>query len=103
MNRIRRNDTVIAITGKDKGKTGKVIKVYLEKERALVQGLNFVTRHLRKVREDKPWGRIQKESAIHLSDLMLYCPKCSKRTRIGINVLEDGTRSRFCKRCNEVI
>lgn len=103
MNRIKRNDTVMVRTGKDKGKTGKVIKIFPEKESALVQGINFVTKHLRKTREDMPWGRVQKESPLHLSNLMLYCARCSKRTRIGIRALEDGTKSRFCKRCNEVI
>ncbi|MDP3791074.1 MAG: 50S ribosomal protein L24 [Candidatus Omnitrophota bacterium] len=103
MNKIKKNDTVYVITGKDRGKTGRVFKVYTGEGRALVEGINYVKKHARKSQANPQGGIIQQESAIQISNLALLCKTCNKPARIGINVLADGTKSRFCKRCKEVI
>ena len=103
MNKIKKNDIVYVLAGRDKGKTGKVFKVMPKKDRALVEGINYVKKHARKTKTDQQGGIIQMESAIHISNIALFCKNCNKASRVGINVLADGTRSRFCKRCKEVI
>jgi large subunit ribosomal protein L24 len=100
---IHKNDTVTVIAGKDRMKTGRVLAVYRATDRALIEGVNYVKKHLRKVRQDRESGILQKESPIHISNLMLRCPKCNKPARIGIRRLQDGSKVRFCKKCLEVI
>lgn len=101
--RLRKNDTVQVITGEFKGKTGRVVKVFPEKRRALVEGLNIVKRHTKPNRKNQQGGIIQKEAPMHLSNLMLVCPKTGKPTRTGVSVLEGGKRVRFSKKAKETI
>jgi large subunit ribosomal protein L24 len=101
--KIKKNDTVFVLTGKDKGKTGRVFRVYPANERALVEGINYVKKHVRKSQQDQKGGIIQKEMPIHLSNLAIFCKRCNKYARVGMSVLADGTKSRFCKRCKEAI
>jgi large subunit ribosomal protein L24 len=103
MAKIRKDDTVILLAGKDRGKTGKVLTVFPKKGRILVQGVNFVKKHARRTREDQQGGIIQKESSIAVSNLMVVCQKCGKPTRIGFTVLSDGTKTRICRKCKELI
>jgi large subunit ribosomal protein L24 len=103
MAKIKKNDTVKIMTGKDRGKTGKVLFVFPHKSRALIQGLNLVKKHTRRTREDQQGGVIQKESSIHTSNLMVLCQKCGKPTKIAFNFLSDGTKTRICKKCKELI
>jgi large subunit ribosomal protein L24 len=103
VNKIRKNDIVYVLTGRDIGKTGKVFKVMTKKGKALVEGINYVKKHSRKTKADQQGGIVQMESPIHLSNIALFCKSCGKPARVGINVLADGTRSRFCKRCEEAI
>ena len=103
MAKIRKDDTVKIIAGKDKGKTGKVLSVLPGENRAFVQGLNLVKKAKRRTRDDQQGGIIQKESPIAISNLMVVCQKCSKPTRIGFTFLSDGTKSRICKKCKELI
>ncbi len=100
---IKKNDTVKILLGRDRGKTGKVLFVWPEKNRALIQGRNLVKKHQRKTKEDQQGGVIQKESPIDISNLMLVCQKCSKPTRVGFSALSDGTKVRLCKKCKELI
>ena len=100
---IRRSDTVQVLTGKDHGKSGKVIKILKENQRALVQGIQFVKKHHRRRSQEQPGGILQQESPVHLSNLMLVCPHCKKACRTGIRILQDGSRVRICKKCQEVI
>ncbi|MFA6142417.1 MAG: 50S ribosomal protein L24 [Candidatus Omnitrophota bacterium] len=102
MNKIKKNDVVYVLAGKDAGKSGKVFRIYPVKGRALVEGINYVKKHTRKTKNDQQGGVVQKESPIHLSNIALFCKTCNKPSRVGINVLADGTRSRYCKRCKEV-
>ena len=101
MPQIKKNDKVKVLSGKEKGRQGKVLRVLGEKGAALVERLNFVKRHTRAGRVGQQGGIIEKEAPIRLSKLMLVCPKCSKPTRTGTRVLEDGKRVRYCKKCSE--
>ncbi len=103
MAKIKKNDTAKIITGKDSGKSGKVLAVFPDTGRALVQGLNLVKKHARRTKEDQQGGIIQKESTIAISNLMVVCQKCNKSTRIGFSTLSDGTKVRICKKCKELI
>ncbi len=103
MYKIRKNDNVIVMKGKDRGKSGKVIAVFPDENRAIIQGINFVKRHLRRTREDQQVGIILKESPISIANLGLVCPKCNKPSRIKFTFLSDGTKVRTCKRCDEII
>jgi len=102
MSKIRKNDTVIAIAGKDRGKIGKVLKVFINENKAIVEGINFIKKHMKKTREDQQGGIIQKEAPIAISNIAIYCKGCNKPTKVGFNLLKDGTKSRYCKKCNEV-
>ena len=103
MKKIRKNDTVVCCTGRDKGKKGKVLSILPQKKQAIVEGVNFIKRHSRKTRQDQQGGIIQKEGPINISNLMLFCSKCNKATRAGFNLLKDGSKVRICRKCREVI
>ncbi len=103
MRKIRKSDTVYVLAGKDRGKSGRVFKVFPDKGRALVEGINYVKKHARKSQDNPQGGIIQRENPIHISNLALFCKTCNKSARIGFSSLADGTKSRFCKRCKEVI
>jgi large subunit ribosomal protein L24 len=105
MSELKKNDKVRVISGKEKGRQGKILKVIVEKDAALVERLNFVKRHTRAGGggPSQQGGIVEKESPLRLSKLMLVCPKCSKPTRIGTRVLDDGDRVRYCKKCNEEV
>jgi large subunit ribosomal protein L24 len=103
MRTIKKDDKVKVILGKEKGRTGKVIKVF-ENDTAMVERLNMVKRHTRPGGSvGQQGGIIEKEAPLRLSNLMLVCPKCSKPTRAGVRVLDEGHRVRFCKKCDEQI
>ena len=101
--RIRKGDFVQVIKGKDRGKKGRVIKVFPEEGRILVEGVNFVHKHTRPKAVDKQGGIIQMEKPVSYSNVMFFCMKCSKPARLGIKILQDGTKTRYCKRCNEIV
>ncbi|MHB1399512.1 MAG: 50S ribosomal protein L24 [Trichloromonadaceae bacterium] len=100
---VKKNDMVMIIAGKDKGKSGKVSKVFPEKGRLCVENLNVVKRHTRPSRTNNEGGIVEKEAAFDASNVLLLCGSCNKPTRTGIRVLEDGSKSRFCKKCNEIV
>jgi large subunit ribosomal protein L24 len=101
--KIRKNDTVLVIAGKDKGKKGKVRFAYPKKERILVDGVNFIKRHTRARGDVRQAGIIEREAPIDVSNVMLLCSKCNHPTRIGYRFLEDGRKVRVCRSCHEVI
>ena len=101
--KIRKNDTVLVITGKDKGKKGKVRFAYPKKERIVVEGINFIKRHMRARGQARQAGIIEREAPVHVSNVMLLCNKCNHPTRIGFHSLEDGRKVRICRSCGEVI
>ncbi|MBI2469153.1 MAG: 50S ribosomal protein L24 [Candidatus Rokubacteria bacterium] len=100
---IKRNDTVVVIAGKEKGKRGKVLVVLPEKERVIVERVNFVKRHQRPTQKVKQGGIIEREGSLHISNVMLLCGKCDKPTRTSVQVLADGRRARVCRKCNEIV
>lgn len=101
--KIRKNDTVLVIAGKDKGKTGKVRFAYPKDERVIVEGVNFIKRHTRARKAVRQAGIIELEAPIHVSNVMLLCNKCNHPTRIGFRFLADGRKVRICRACGEVI
>jgi large subunit ribosomal protein L24 len=100
---IRKNDIVLVIAGKDKGKKGKVRFAYPRDERLIVEGVNFIKRHARATGQVRQAGIIEREAPIHISNVMFLCSKCNHPVRIGFRFLEDGKKVRYCKSCKEVI
>ena len=101
--RIKKDDKVKVVAGKDKGKIGKVINVDRSKNRTLVENINIAKRHSRPGGKNKQGGIIESEAMIQLSNVMLVCGKCLKPARIKIQKLEDGKRIRTCGKCSEII
>lgn len=100
---IKKNDTVVVTTGKEKGKQGKVIAVYPSENRVLIEKLNMIKRHTRPNQQLKQGGIVEKESPISASNVKLVCSRCDKPTTISRKSFEDGKRSRVCSNCNEVV
>jgi len=104
--KIKKDDTVEVISGNDRGVRGKVQRVFPRKERVVVAGVNIVKKHQRPMRAGRRSvqpGIIEFEAPIHISNVMLVCPQCNQRTRVGIGRRLDGQKVRVCKRCGEFI
>lgn len=101
MAHIKRDDTVMVLTGRDKGKTGKVLHVYPALSRALVQGINYVKKHARRTQQDQQGGVQLREAPIHISNLMAYCTKCNRKTRPKTSILASKEKARVCRHCGE--
>jgi large subunit ribosomal protein L24 len=101
---IRRNDNVQVITGKDRGKKGRVLRVIADKNRLVVEGINFVKRHTRpNPGRGVKGGILEKEAPMHASNVQIVCPECGAATRIGHKLLEDGRKVRICRKCEGAI
>ncbi|MEW6173232.1 MAG: 50S ribosomal protein L24 [Bacillota bacterium] len=100
---VRKGDNVLVIRGKDAGKKGKVLTVFPDTYRVIVEKVNVVKRHSRPTRQLPQGGIIEKEAPIHSSNVMLLCGKCHKPTRVGRRLLDDGTKVRYCRKCGEVL
>lgn len=103
MMKIRKNDKVKILKGKDKGKTGKVLRLEPDKNRLYVEGINIIKRHTRQQGQNKPGGIISKEGPIDISNVTLVCPNCSKPTRVGFEIQADREKVRVCKKCDSQI
>ena len=101
--KVRKNDTVVILTGKDKGKKGKVRNAFPRESKVIVEGVNMIRRHSRAGRATRQAGIIELEAPIHVSKVMLVCNKCGKPAKLGFRFLEDGNKVRVCHRCKEVI
>jgi large subunit ribosomal protein L24 len=106
--KIKKGDMVLVITGDDRGKTGKVLKVFPGKSRAIVEGINFIKRHTRQTQRAQKGGIIEKEGSVEISNLMLFCPRCSSPTKVAHKVLEgeEGgapSKVRICRKCGEIV
>ncbi len=99
---LKKGDQVRVIAGKDKGKTGKVLKTIANKDRVIVEKVNLVKKHQKPDQKSKG-GIVEKEGSIHLSNLMYLCGKCNKPTRVGIKLLQDGKKARMCNKCEEIL
>lgn len=103
-NKIRKDDKVMVIAGKDKGKIGKILRVDHKKDTALVEKVNMVKRHTKgNPYQQQPGGIIEKEAPVAVSNVQVICNACTKATRIGYRFTEDGKKVRFCKKCNEIL
>ena len=98
---VKKDDTVVILSGKDKGKKGKVLEVSPSERKVIVEGCNMVTKHVKPRRMGEPGGIIKAESAIYACKVQIVCPHCGKPTRIGHKVLQDGTKERTCRKCGE--
>src|SRR3989442_4090927 len=103
LERIRKDDTVIVIAGRERGKTGKVLRLLHEKNRVVIERVNLVKRHHKPRGVQSPGGIVEKEASIHLSNVLPICGRCNKPTRVGRRRLEDGRAARVCRRCGELM
>ncbi len=102
--RLRRNDTVVVLSGKSKGRTGRVLRIFPGKGRAIVEGVNFIRKHTRaNPQKNIKGGILERESSVDASNLMIVCGECGKAARIGSRFLEDGKKVRICRRCNGIL
>jgi large subunit ribosomal protein L24 len=100
---IRKNDSVMVIAGRERGKSGKVLRVLPDKDAVIIERVNLVKRHTRPRGPQQPGGIVEKEASIHVSNLMIMCDKCNAPVRLGKKVLADGKKIRVCRRCNEAL
>jgi large subunit ribosomal protein L24 len=96
---LKKNDQVEVIAGKDKGRVGKILRVLADSDKAVVERINMVKRHTKPKEMNQQGQIVEKETPIHVSNLQLICPECTKTGRIGKKILQDGTKVRFCKSC----
>ncbi len=105
--RFKKGDTVLVICGDDRGKMGKILKVDLKKSRAIVEGVNFIKRHTRPSSRNRKGGIVEKEASVNLSNLMLYCSRCSSPSKASFKIVEssEGVKSkiRICRKCGEIV
>ncbi len=100
---IKKNDTAIVLSGKDKGKKGRIISVMPSKGRVIIENINIIKKHMKPNKQYTQGGIISKEGALPISKIMLVCPKCSKPTRISNALIDNTKKLRMCKKCKEVI
>jgi large subunit ribosomal protein L24 len=100
---IRKNDTVKVITGKYRGRTGRVLSVVPDKDSILIEKINVIKKHMKPNKTYSQGGIIEKEAPVNISNVMLVCPKCEKQTKIGATMIEGGEKHRTCKKCKEAI
>jgi large subunit ribosomal protein L24 len=102
--RLRKNDTVEVLAGRDAGKRGKVLSTIPSRNRVVVQGVAFIKRHTRpNPQKNIKGGVVEREGSIHASNVLLICGECGKRTRIGSRVLDDGRKARVCRKCKGIL
>ncbi len=99
---IKKNDLVMVLSGKEKGKSGRVLKVFPEKGKVLIEKINFIKRHSRPHGQQRKGGIIEKEAPLQISNIGLLCEKCNKPVRIGHRTVEGGKKSRYCRKCGEI-
>jgi large subunit ribosomal protein L24 len=101
--KIRKDDTVLVIAGKDRGKKGKVRFAYPKEDKLIIEGINFIKKHSKAKGAARQAGIIDIEEPMHVSKVMFMCNKCNKPSRLGSRALEDGRSVRFCRKCGEVV
>ena len=101
--RLKKNDKVMVISGKEKGKVGKILKIFSEKNRVIVEKVNYIKRHTRPGGKVSKGGIIEKEASLHISNVMPICGKCTDPVRVGAQKQTDGTMVRICKKCGEIL
>ena len=101
--KIARGDTVLMIAGEDIGHRGRVLRVFPKQGRAIIEGANFIKRHTKARRTGEQSGIVEKEAPVHVSNVMVICPKCDAPVRVKRATLEDGSRTRMCGKCGEML
>jgi len=101
--RLRKNDQVRVISGKNKGKEGKILRSIPVKDMLVVEGVNVVSRHVKPTQKNPQAGIIKQEAPIYAAKVMLVCPQCGAATRVGSSFLESGKKVRVCRKCSEII
>ena len=101
--KVVKNDTVLVISGNYRGKKGKVLKVFPKEKRVIVEGVNFIKKHTRPTQKNQQGGILEREAPVHISNLMVVCPKCNVPSRIGRKALENGKHIRICRSCGEML
>ncbi len=99
---IRKNDLVMVVNGNEKGKSGRILRVMPEKEKVIIEKINFIKRHARPHGKQRQGGILEKEAPLHVSNVMLLCEKCNKPVRIGHRVVEGSKKARYCRKCGEI-
>ena len=99
---VKKNDLVMVVSGKEKGKSGRILRLIPEKEKVIVEKINFVKRHSRPHGKQRQGGILEKEAPLHLSNVMLLCEKCNKPVRIGHREVENK-KARYCRKCGEIL
>ena len=100
---VKTGDTVVVLSGKDKGKKGKVLAVSPKEGKVIVEKINIVSKHVKPRRMGEPGGIIKAECAMYASKVQIICPRCKEATRVGHKIYEDGTKGRVCKKCGEAL
>ena len=100
MQRIKREDSVLVMKGKDRGRSGAVRKVIPKEQKLIVTGVNVVKRHMRPRGPQRPGGIVEREAPVSWSNVSILCPSCNKPARVGFRTLADGRKVRYCKRCD---
>ncbi len=101
---VRKNDSVAVMTGRDRGKRGRVLKVFPARNRVVVEGVNFIKRHTRpNPRANVKGGIVEREASVHASNVQIVCPECGAPTRIGRRLLGDGRKVRICRKCDGAV
>ncbi|MBM3243446.1 MAG: 50S ribosomal protein L24 [Candidatus Omnitrophica bacterium] len=103
MLKIKKGDTVKVLKGKDRGKTGKVLTVYLSLGKALVEGINLAKKHKKQTRQEEKGGIVSIEMPLSIANIALVCKSCNRTTRVGFSKLKDATKTRICKACKEAL
>ncbi|MEG0872376.1 MAG: 50S ribosomal protein L24 [Clostridia bacterium] len=100
--KLKKGDTVIVNSGSEKGKKGQIVSVDRKSGKIIVKGINIRTKHMKAKKQGQESGIIKMECPVNVSKLSFYCEKCDKGVKLGINVAQDGTKTRFCKKCQEI-
>ena len=101
---IRKNDNVVVLTGRDRGKRGRVLRVLPNKTRVVIEGVNFIKRHTKaNPQRNVKGGIMEREASLHASNVQLVCPECGAQTRVGHKILGDGRKVRICRKCEGVV
>ena len=100
---LKKGDLITVLTGKERGKKAKILRVIPAENRVIAEGLNYLKVYTRPSQQNPKGGITQMEGKLHRSNIQLICPRCSKPTRVGFQFLSDGTKQRVCKKCNEII
>jgi large subunit ribosomal protein L24 len=100
---VRKNDIVVVMTGDDKGKRGKVLRAMPKEKKVIVEGVNYIWRHVRRTQKTPAGGRVQKEAPVNGTNVLLFCPRCNKGVRVGRRTDAKGKKVRYCRNCNEAV